>query len=91
MKIIKVLDLFNTSTGLIAMLTFPENEYPKNGMILKRVDGATWKIIGIAMPQLSEMTNDYKHLDPPCLLFNCNVSEQTYDGILKVGDNLNIN
>lgn len=82
---IRVLDVFHTSIGEIAILTFPDEETPKIGMLLKREDGAIWKITGVGWPPMpSEMTNAYKNIDPPCLVFNCKIEKQS-DFTLKTG------
>lgn len=88
MNAVNVLEIFYTSIGEIAILTFPDDQHPIVGMKLRRDDGAVCKITGISMPTSSEMTNGYYHFNPPRLIFDCKVEAQTIESKLKAGDSL---
>ena len=90
MSFISVIDIFNTSIGQIAVLDFPDDQHPRIGMILKRLDNTYWKIIGTTMPQLSTLTKGYNHFNPPRFLFSCSIQSDSIGVKLVVGDNLTI-
>jgi len=85
-KSIRIHDLFDLSIGEVAILEFPDGEYPKIGMILNRNDGAKWKIVGTELPRSSDMTNAYKHFDPPIVLYSCALKAQNEGKPLSKGD-----
>ncbi len=86
MKAVTVIDVFQTSIGQIAVLIFPDKEFPKIGMELKSTDNTIWKIIGVSIPRDSDMTNAYKHLEPSVLLHNCNVKSINTGRLLQKGE-----
>jgi len=45
----KVLDIFKTTIGEIAILGFSGNDKPHIGMILRNQTGVQWKIVGLGM------------------------------------------
>ena len=83
---IQVLDVFDISIGTIAMLIFPENQFPRIGMLLHKADNSIWKIAGKALPKPSELTNAYKDFDPPVDLQPCRVESQNPESKLEKGD-----
>jgi hypothetical protein len=56
-KVCGVNELFNTASGLVAIIDFPEGFGPKVGMILKNSSAKKWRIKGIAMPKPIDRTN----------------------------------
>ena len=83
-----VLDIFNTTQGLVAILDFPKGKYPLVGTKLEQSPAITWKVTGSSMGTPSDLTNGYKHLDPPRIIFDCLMQIEKGEAILKVGDKL---
>jgi hypothetical protein len=83
-----VLDVFNTSRGMVAVLDFPKGKYPVIGTLLEQSATVTWKVTGRGMGTPSDMTNGYKHLDPPRIVFDCLMVPESADAKLKAGDKL---
>jgi|GEM_PF-3434618 len=84
----KVLKIFYTSFGEIAILRVPENPVPKVGMRVMREDGSEWKITSTSMMKSSDMSNGFKQFDPPVWLMDCKVDAQNIKSKLKEGDAL---
>jgi hypothetical protein len=85
---IVVLDLFNTSIGVVAIFDTPEILLV--GMVIQREDSASWKITGTSLPKMSDETNAYKHLDPPRLLRDCLIKAQDSSNKIQIGDRFSL-
>lgn len=58
-RVVKLLDLFKTSIGEIAILAFSGEDMPSVGMILKNKSNFKWKIAGIGANRKLSQTNNY--------------------------------
>jgi hypothetical protein len=83
-----VLDLFNTSIGIVAIFDSPEKLLV--GTVIKRNDGSNWKIIGTSMPIISDESNDYKNIDPPRFLKACLIKSQDESKKICKGDEFSL-
>ena len=80
----KILNLFNTTIGRIAIIGFFEDSPPYIGMILLDNKGNTWKIKGLAISKKEaldgESHNDYK------FIWDCNLEPINHQSSITKGD-----
>lgn len=90
---IKVLNVFNTSIGQIAILMFPTTTKPFMGLILQDESRSEWKIVGIGMGIKGRAINevkeeDYQYVDR---IWDCKLQLISEKGVLQKESKLFIN
>jgi len=67
---IKIIDLFKTSIGDVAVLTFASNETPRIGLVLKNKSNFRWTISGIGGNRKLGPANKYTNY-PADAIWDC--------------------
>ena len=88
MKPIKVIDLFKTSLGDIAILEFPDKTYPSVKMILKNSDAMAWEIHQVGRNAKFLKSDLYKNVAKPERVWDCNIKPIGHHTLIKIGDEL---
>lgn len=86
----KVLELWNTSLGKIAVLGFfDQGIIPHVGITLKDGENNSWKVTGLGMEKTPVLLDRYKESNFKSI-WDCQLEQVDGDCLLRVGDMLYI-
>jgi hypothetical protein len=81
----RVIDFFNTSLGLIVILSFEKNAIPVVGMWIEKDNILAWRISQIGLRHALEKSLLYKGKIDDLNLWSCNL--ETLDSSMKLNKN----
>jgi hypothetical protein len=88
---IRIIDLFHTNIGLIAIFEFPTHLNPKIGMVLHDDKNATWKIVQLGIQSKLRYSEYSQYLDEKKNVWQGVLQPQTENESLTKSDILYLN
>ena len=86
----RIIDLFNTSVGLIAIIDFPENMHPWVHTILRDKFNNEFKITGIGRDAKQNPDTAYAEMPEIQSAWDCRIEAVEHKKNLSVGESLEI-
>jgi hypothetical protein len=86
---VKIIDLFKTSMGEVAILGFLGEGAPEIGMILNNKSNFKWRISGIGGNRKLALANKYSELNFESI-WDCNIEPLNHSESVKIDDELEI-